>query len=35
MNQPVLLTVQNAHRVKTVRPVNNPQSEPSQFNYRG
>lgn len=35
MNQPVLLTIQNAHRVKTVRPVNNPQSETSQFNYRG
>lgn len=35
MNQPVLLTVQNAHRVKTVRPVGNPQSEPSLFNYRG
>lgn len=35
MNQPILLTVQNAHRVKTVRPVGNPQSEPSQFNYRG
>lgn len=35
MNQPILLTAQNAHRVKTVRPVDNPQSEPSQFNYRG
>ncbi len=35
MNQPILLTVQNAHRVKTVRPVDNPQSEPSRFNYRG
>lgn len=35
MNQPILLTTQNAHRVKTVRPVNNPQSTPSQFNYRG
>ena len=35
MNQPVLLTVQSAHRVKTVRPVDNPQSEPSRFNYRG
>lgn len=35
MNQPVLLTAQNAHRVKTVRPVDNPKSEPSQFNYRG
>lgn len=35
MNQTILLTAQNAHRVKTVRPVDNPQSEPSQFNYRG
>ena len=35
MNQTILLTAQNAHRVKTVRPVDNPQSEPSRFNYRG
>lgn len=35
MNQSILLTAQNAHRVKTVRLVNNPQSESSQFNYRG
>lgn len=35
MNQPILLTAQNAHRVKNVRPVDNPQSEPSRFNYRG
>lgn len=35
MDQPILLTAQNAHRVKTVRPVGNPQSEPFQFNYRG
>lgn len=35
MDQPILLTVQNAHRVKTARPVGNPQSEPFQFNYRG
>ena len=35
MDQPVLLTAQNAHRVKTVRPVGSPQGEPSQFNYRG
>lgn len=35
MNQPILLTASNAYRVKTVRLVDNPQSEPSQFNYRG